>query len=257
MKFLPTQFFGLLALLLVSLSISAQDLPSITINDQQVEEGQIIDVDIVVADYSDIISTTFKLDWDSNVLRYVGLENIALNMSEDDGFNTMDANEGRITYLYFDNSLQGNSLDNEVPLFTIQMEVVGEEGSQTTFLFVDTEVADTSATALNATFTGGTITVGEPNSTFEVSELPLSAEVSPNPFSANANVTLELNDGGEVLWTLSEINGQLIKQGETEFAPGTHNLELENTLFKHTGTYLLKLQMNDHVITRRLLYVVP
>jgi hypothetical protein len=257
MKFLSTQFFGLLALLLMSLSISAQDLPSVIINDQQVEEGQIIDIDVVVTDYSDIVSTSFKLDWDSSVLRYVGLENIALNMSEDDGFNTMDANEGRIVYLYIDFSLEGNSLDNEFPLFTIQMEVVGEEGGQTTFLFTDTEVVDTSATALNATFTGGTITVGEPNSTFEVSKLPLSAEISPNPFSANANVILELNDRGEVLWTLSEINGQLIKQGEAEFTPGTHILELENTLFKHTGTYLLKLQMGDHVITRRLLYVVP
>ena len=39
--------------------------------------------------------------------------------------------------------------------------------------------------------------------------------------------------------------------------PGRNTLELENTLFKHIGAYILKIQMDDQVITRRILRVAP
>lgn len=258
MKFQPSQCFGIIALLLVSLSLAAQDTPSIYINDKQVEPSQTIDLDVLVNNYNDIISSAFIVTWDSMMLRYVGVDNIALGLSEDDNFNAMNATGGKLTYLYFDNSLNGNSLNNGGVLFTLQLEVIGAEGEQTEVGFAGLmEVVDTTETDVHAEFSGGLITIGEVNSTSIATDMPLRAEVSPNPFSKSANVIIELNEGGEIFWTLSEISGQRIKDGKATFSPGSHVLELENTLFKHTGAYILQLQMGDIFITRRLLRVAP
>jgi hypothetical protein len=258
MKFQPSQCLGIIALLLVSLSLTAQDTPSIYIDDKQVEPGQVIGLDVLVSNYNDIVSSAFIVTWDSMMLRYVGIDNIAFGLSEDDNFNAMEATGGNLTYLYFDNSLSGNTLNDGGALFTLQLEVIGAEGEQTLVDFGGLmEVVDTSVVDLNADFSGGLITIGEVNSTSIATALPLRAEVSPNPFSKTANVIIELNEGGEIFWTLSEISGQRIMDGKTTYGPGSHVLELKNTLFKHTGAYILQLQMGDVFITRRLLYVAP
>ncbi|WP_020539254.1 cohesin domain-containing protein [Lewinella cohaerens] len=256
MKFQLSQCFGVVALLLVSLSLTAQDAPSIYINDNEVEPGQTIDVDVLTADFNEIISSSFNVAWDSMMLRYVGVSNIALGLSEDDNFNLITA--GEVNYLYFDNSLEGNTLSNGTPLFTLQLEVIGADGEQTEVDFAGLmEVVDTSETDIGGEFLGGLITIGEVSSTSIATESPLQAEVSPNPFSETANVIIELNEGGEISWTLSEISGQRVMEGKTFFGPGSNVLKLENTLFKHTGAYILQLQMGDVSITQRLLYVAP
>lgn len=258
MKFQPSQYLGIIALLLVSLTLAAQDTPSIYIDDKQVEPGQIIDLDVLVSNYNDIVSSAFTVSWDSMMLRYVGVDNIAFGLSEDDNFNAMNASGGELTYLYFDNSLSGNTLNDGGALFTLQLEVIGSEGEQTLVDFGGLmEVVDTSVVDLNAEFSGGLITIGEINSTSVTSAFPLRAEVSPNPFSETANVVIDLNVGGEVFWTLSEVSGQHIMDGKATFSQGNHVLKLENTLFKHTGAYILQLQMGDVSVTRRLLYVAP
>lgn len=258
MKFLSTQYFGVITLLLVSLSLSAQDLPNIFIDDQQVEPAQTVELDVLVKNYNDIVTAAFSVNWDSMMLRYVGIDNIAFGLSEDDNFNAMNASGGELTYLYFDNSLSGNSLEDDGVLFTVQLEVIGMEGEQTEISFGGLmEVVDTSEVDLEAEFSGALISIGEPNSLQTVTLLPLSAEVSPNPFTNNGKVILGLSEGGEVHWTLSEINGQHIMDGKADFSPGSHVLELENTLFKHTGSYILQLQLGDLSITKRLLYVEP
>lgn len=258
MKFQSSQYLGIIALFLVSLSLTAQDTPSVYIDDKQVEPGQTIGIDVLVSNYNDIVSTAFSVSWDSMLLRYVGVDNIAFGLSEDDNFNAMNASGGELTYLYFDSSLSGNTLNDGDALFTLQLEVIGAEGEQTMIDFGGLmEVVDTSVADLNADFSGGLVTIGDINSTSITTALPLRAEVSPNPFSASANVIIDLNEGGEIFWTLSEISGQHIMDGQATFSQGSHTLELKNTLFKHTGAYILQLQLGDLAVTRRLLYVAP
>ncbi len=97
MKFQLSQCFGIISLLLVSLSLTAQDTPSIYIDDKQVEPGQTIDVDVLVTNYNDIVSSAFIVTWDSMVLRYVGVDYIAFGLSEDDNFNAMNASGGELS----------------------------------------------------------------------------------------------------------------------------------------------------------------
>ncbi|PSR11819.1 MAG: hypothetical protein DA408_02075 [Bacteroidetes bacterium] len=250
-----SQYFGVVALLLLVFSLSAQDSPSIFMNNKDVEPGETVEFDVFVKGYTEIISTAFVINWDSLMLRYVGVDNIALGLSVDDNFNASNATGGKLTYLYFDNSLAGNSLlDNEV-LFTLRLEAIGSVGSVTNVDFGGLmEVVDTSETALTVDFVGSVVNIGVVSAA-EVARTAFTAAVSPNPFAGNAQVLLELPQGGTVNWTLSQTNGQLIGAGEANLAPGKQTLELNNTLFKQSGSYILKLQLGDTVLTKRLISV--
>jgi len=257
MKLKLTHFLSVILLLLVS-CLSAQVTPRVYIQDQMVEPEQFIELDIQVTEFNDIISTAFTVNWDPTMLRYVGLDNIAFDLSEDDNFNAMEASTGKLTFLYFDNSLLGNSLLNDETLFTLSLEVLGGNGNETEVNFGGImEVVDTTELDLAADFDGALVTIGTVNTTAAIGAENFMATVSPNPFSKDAQVQLTLTEGGTVVWSLLELNGQQIAQGQADFSSGEQNIELENTLFKHTGTYLLKLQLKDTVITRRLMYVVP
>jgi hypothetical protein len=257
MKLNLTHFLSVILLLLVS-GLSAQGTPSIYIQDQSANPGEVIELDVQVTEFIDIISTAFTINWDSMSLRYVGIENIALDLSEDDNFNATEASGGKLTFLYFDNSLSGNSLLDDETLFTLKLEVLGGMGEQTTVSFGGLlEVVDISEMDLQANFDGALVTMGSVSAAAAVVAENFMATVSPNPFNKDAQVQLTLSEGGTVAWSLLELNGQQVAQGQANLGSGEQSLTLENTLFKHTGTYLLKLQLENTVITRRLMYVVP
>lgn len=259
MNFKLSQYLGVISLLLASINLSAQADTTIYIQDMQVEPAQIIDVDVQVTGYQDIVSTSFSVIWDSMNLRYVGVDNIPFDLSEDDAFNI---STGALSFLYFDMSLGGNSIDDEGILFTVQLEVIGTDGTQTEIEFggnievVDVDGANNNM-PLDVDFVGGLITIGEPNSVTELSPSSVTVDISPNPFAVDANVVVHAENGGEMNWTLSEVNGQQITAGVTNLTPGRNTFKLENTLFKHTGTYILKMQLGDKIITKQLLRVAP
>lgn len=257
MKFNLTHFLSATLLLLVSI-LSAQETPSIYIQDQMADPGDFIELDVQVTEYADIISTAFTINWDSVNLRFVEVDNLAFDLSEDDNFNATEAGSGKLTFLYFDNSLMGNSLLNDEILFTLRLEVLGGMGEETLVDFGGLmEVVDLTEMDLQANFDGAVITMGMAVNTTAVNADNFNAVVTPNPFSKNAQVQLMLEEGGTVIWSLLELNGQQITQGQKNLGSGEQSLTLDNTLFKHTGTYLLKLQLDDKVITKRLMYVVP
>ena len=255
-----SQYLGVVALLLATINLSAQQDTTIYIQDMQVDPGQTIDVDVRVTSYQDIVSTSFSILWDSMDFRYVGIENIPFGLSEDNDFGTMNASSGEVSFLYFDMSLGGNSLEDNEILFTLQLEVTGTDGTQSEINFggnievVDTDGVNTN-TPLEVDFDGAVITIGEPNSVTDVTIPTLQVDIVPNPSVANVNVMLVVEEGGPLNWTLSEVSGQQIASGVTNVAPGRNTLELENTLFKHIGAYILKIQLDDKVVSRRILRV--
>lgn len=257
-----SQYLGVVTLLFASIFLSAQQDTSIYIQDMQVEPGQTIDLDVRVTDYQDIVSTSFSVFWDSMDLRYVGITNIPFGLSEDDAFSTMDVSGGKVSFLYFDMSLTGNSLEDNEILFTIQLEVIGMDGTETEVTFggnievVDVDGANNN-TALDVNFDGAIITIGEMVSVDDFSSIATSVDVAPNPSAGDVNVQLLVENGGLMTWTLLETNGQLVANGVTDLTPGQNTLKLENTLFKHTGAFILKLQVGDRILTRRLLRVAP
>ena len=115
---------GLFVFILSFTTLTAQDTPSVLIEDKMVVLGEMVEFDVLVTKFTDIIAASFSVEWDSTKLRYVGIENIALGLSTDDSFGLTSASGGKINYLYFDGSLLGNTLSDNTSLFTLKLEVI-------------------------------------------------------------------------------------------------------------------------------------
>jgi len=252
-------FLGLFIAMLFFSSLTAQDTPTVVIEDRSVMSGETIEFDVLVTKFTSIIASSFSVEWDSTKLRYVGIENIALGLSTDDSFGLTTASGGKINYLYFDNSLMGNTLADNSILFTIRLEVIEEYNSTTNITFGENlEVVDITEMNLNAEFMGAVVQImGLVDVNDFVRQPSFSASVSPNPFVKDAKILLNNSEAGDLTWTLSDINGQLLAKGVKQLLVGEEELILENTLFKHIGSYVLKLEMNGLSLSKQLIHVEP
>lgn len=253
-------FFGFIFIVVLFSSLRAQnDSLRIFIENTAVEVGEVIELEVHVKDYSNILSTSFTLKWDSLQLRFVDVKNIALGLSFDESaFNVLDA--GSLRYLFWDSSVgDGVSLDDDASLFTLVLEAIALESIITPICFEGlVDVVNVDEMELAAETPCGNIDITVMVDATDLSEYQqFSASVHPNPFVENALVVLEIPVGGKLTWTLSEMNGQLLKRGATHFAAGKQVLNLQNTLFKHTGSYILKVEMAGLTLSKKLIYIEP
>lgn len=246
------------ALVLAGNLLYAQTAPVIYIADEQVNQGQSLDLDVRVTNFNQIVSAAFAVNWDPTLLTYTGVTNIALGLSIDDNFNTMNVENGVLTYLFFDTSLNGKTLADGQVLFTIRLTAASGQDTQTPVLFGGLqEVVDTTEQALAAEFSPGMVTIGTPNAVGDIDLPSFAAQVTPNPFSGDATVLLTFAQAGEIAWVLSYTNGQQLATGKMDAIRGSQQLLLPNALFKQSGSYILKVQQGDVVLTERLVFVKP
>ena len=121
-----------------TLSVLAQ--PTFTVSPQSVTAsvGSSFTVDIVVDDFTDILSFQYSLTWDSAAIQYVSISNITTDLP---GFAmsniaTNNAASGVITSSWFDPNVTGVSLNNGTVLFSITFNVLAN--TPTTIAFGNT-----------------------------------------------------------------------------------------------------------------------
>ncbi len=252
-------FLGLAMLIILFSSLRAQnDSLSFFMQNEVVEVGDIVELDVLVKDYSDILSTSFTLQWDSFALRFVGVDNIALDLSFSENFYNLNA--GALRFLFVSTSPDiGVSLDDNSSLFTLKLEAIAMENMVAPVCFEGlVDVVNLNEVELAAETPCSEIDISiMVNATDLGVTKDFSATITPNPFVGDAVVLLEIPAGGELIWTLSEMNGQVVERGQKYFAEGTQHLNLKNTLFKHTGSYILKVQTAGLTLTRKLIYIEP
>lgn len=115
---------GVAGLFLMSLSIFAQ--PVFTVTSATATQGEMVEINILVDDYTDYISLQFSVNWDPEVLSYQGVTNLTEDLP---GFSEASSinlpSPGNLSVSWFEMSLNPITLDNGTNVFTIQFEVVG------------------------------------------------------------------------------------------------------------------------------------
>ncbi len=122
----------------------------------------LIDVDVRVSDFQDIIATQFTILWDSLVLEIVdipfisqdlnGLNIAAFSLPEQTTLGT----KGRLRHAWVPSDAQAKSLPDDHLLFTMRFKAVGPQCSNTSFELLKTEIYETEVLADN----GGFINIG-------------------------------------------------------------------------------------------------
>ncbi|MDP2237462.1 MAG: T9SS type A sorting domain-containing protein [Bacteroidales bacterium] len=81
----------------------------------------------------------------------------------------------------------------------------------------------------------------------------LNIGVYPNPVIKQANIEFNLFEGGEVIYSIFDLNGRMVRNAKTGFLPqGKQQIQLNADGLK-TGTYLLKLQSGKQVNAVKIL----
>ena len=119
---------GTLLVLLWAGSAWAQQ-PTFTIADQEAGPGQIIDVNISVDDFTDLIAVQFSVNWNPSILAFRTLKNFnsgvpGLNPSV---FNTTPeyVNAGQIGLAWIESGVNPITIPDGSVFFTIEFEVIG------------------------------------------------------------------------------------------------------------------------------------
>lgn len=245
---------------IVSKTVAQEDV-QFFLKNESVITGNILEADVQVINFRRIVGASFTVRWDSMHLRYVGLSNLALDLSpQNNNFGLTQVSGGVLPFLMIDNSLNGFTLPDSTILFTVRLEAIAPAVTNTEVIFssqpTPQEVSDTTFEAIPVQFINGNITINSITSTNEIAvDAPLSVTASPNPFAAQTQVLWHQQQSAQVNMSIYDLSGKLIYQQEKEYSTGEHRQVLNRELFPQAGTYYLQLRAGEHVQTQRLVVV--
>lgn len=199
MKSIASASWGLLlavALLWAGPAV-AQDEPTVSIQSQQAEAGQAVDVSVTVTEFDSIGAVDLVVNYDPDVLSLSDSEGLIEGAPRDFSANVSEPGELRINW--FDASGENPITLGEGTLLTITFSEFAGGTSEVTF-GADSELADETAATIDATFedgvvsgelgtlSAGTISGAELNQTVRV---PLSGEGLQNVGSASIELAFD------------------------------------------------------------------
>ena len=255
MKNLISTLTVLLFLSLVSLQ--AQDVV-MTAMPVVAEEDQTVSVDIQVQNWINVAGAQWSMHWNAGVLNFKEVTTFNLPGSAEGSFGTppvTDANT--LTFSWFDEAVQGVTLDDNSILFTIVFDVVGNEGDLTTFEFdgmpTAIELVNPNLVELGVVFETTDIVV-DPNtnvSTIHTSDFALHSN-TPNPFSTTTNIVFDLHKKSQTLLSVYSTTGKLLFEQKYDLPSGSHTIPLSRDIFPAAGTYLYRIATDGAVATRKM-----
>jgi hypothetical protein len=99
--------------------------------------GEEVCVQVYGRQFNGIVSMQYTLQWNSNQLKFKGVENFGLRGLSDQNFGTQRQKEGLLTTAWYDPQLRGISLPEGSVVYEVCFEVVGGKGETTKLSFVE------------------------------------------------------------------------------------------------------------------------
>jgi hypothetical protein len=116
-------------------------LPSVSfqVANVSVEPGATVKVPLLVSGFTTVTSAQFSLQWDTNVLRFLGASDYTLPNLGEGNFNTNNAAAGVLAFSWDDT--EAATLSNSTAIFNLGFAAVGTNGADATVLFTDNPTA--------------------------------------------------------------------------------------------------------------------
>ena len=111
--------------------------PVFNLNGGSICEDATVEVDITVADVSDLISFQFTVGWDPLVMQIDDVTYKHPIIANDVFFGAFTSESEVLTVSWFDNELTGKNIDDDEILFTMTFSAVGDNSALTTLTFLD------------------------------------------------------------------------------------------------------------------------
>ena len=235
---------------------------SIYANDLTVQPEETFTVDVTAQGFQNILACQFSVSWDSMAFEFKGAENLN-EVFEDyplDHFGFAQISQGKLGFSWIDFSLAGVSVQADDILFSVRLKTLREESAMYTFNFggdpTAIEVADTAENILDVAFYEGVITIDGISSIRNKNRPDLvQVNSSPNPFKEKTQVDIHFLRPVSAHITIHNLLGATLYEESANFKSGLHTLNLSKDIFPQAGTYLLKVQSEDFLVTHKLIVI--
>lgn len=115
------------------------------------DTGEVINLSVRIRDFKDIFTIQFGLSWDTEVLEFIELINLASLPDFRTGyFNIPAKGDSILTFAYFDPTISGQTLIDDTPLFTLVFKVVGNQGTESEIDIGKKKSVDAEASTLSS-----------------------------------------------------------------------------------------------------------
>lgn len=242
-------------LLFVAVNLSAQNTQYFVESTSADVDGEVV-VNVRGINIDTLVGVQFSLTWDTEVLEFLRVDNVALNGSQAGNFNQTQLAEGRIGYLEADGTLVGFGLPDSSLLFQLVFNSLTTVTTDTEVGFTDaplaTSVRSSNNNVVMPDFVPGMITLNGSNSLTTFAEDP-RLTVAPNPFRDQSQISLELDYAGTATVELLDLAGRRLSRRSVAFTPGTTTIELSARGLPANGTYLLRLTTGREQLHRKVI----
>lgn len=145
-----------------------------------------------------------------------------------------------------------------LPVFDLKQQLINKTADTVQLINVDTLVVHYPGTnnlgiIYGATFGRGLVRCNDYRKPVGINETPvgnrlnqISLGIAPNPMIGESTVSLNLQNAGNVKYTVYDLNGRVVRLQQLGMYPaGEHNFLIDNQGLKK-GTYLLKVESGSH-----------
>lgn len=252
---LSRRLAAVVSLLLLAIPLCAQNTVYYVESTAADVDGEIA-VNVRGVNIDTLVGVQFSLQWDTEVIQLLRVENVALNGSQNGNFNQTQISEGRIGYLENDGTLVGFGLPDSSLLFTLVFDPQTTVTTDTEIEFSDMPFSAVVSTSSNNTITpdlmAGTVTLRGSNSLVTFAEDP-RLTVAPNPFRDYSQLTIDLNYGGAATVDVLDLSGRVLDRRTVNITPGATTFELSAQSFPANGAYIVRLTTGQEQLHRKVI----
>lgn len=238
-------------------SLNAQQV-TLKIPDMAVDPGTNVHVAVQVENFEDITGVQFSLNWDSNVLQFIGVDDFGLpDLSVDGNFGTMETANGKLRFAWFQQSLTGVDLANMSTIFSIWFKAIGAPSSSSQ-LMISNEPIVIEVVGLNGMLpydvSNGTITVQGPSANKETQTTDfILFQNSPNPFTEITYISFNMQQSMQAELSIFDSSGKVVFRENKKFTAGLTRIPVSRDIFSGSGNYFYTLKTERATATRQLI----
>lgn len=186
--------FMVIAMFCVASSPLAAQLPTFALSDASPCPDGTFEIDVSIANFTDIISFQFTTNWDTDVMRINEVISSSVNEDVVDNllFGTVSAENPNLTVSWFDQTIVGVDLADDDVLFTLSFDAVGDNASSSMITFENMPTAQEVSADVNgdivvidADFNDGLVMVSAP----ELAEVVIDDDMEGTG-SGSINITV-------------------------------------------------------------------
>ena len=237
--------------------------PTLSLLDTNGSAGNVVNMDLSVADFTDIVSFQFTIKWDPNLVQYIGTNNYQISTFGVNNIGDAPTNvdNGELIVSWLDNNLNGVSLPDNSTLFSLQFLIKNGSSFTTTQVEITNaptviEVIDVNLNDIGMNSEPGTITNTSLNAAAEITTADFTVFPNyPNPFYNGTTINFTLPKANTITLTLLNATGKVISTQSNFFGQGENEIFLGKSLFPTSGVYTYRFESENNSINQKLIFI--